>query len=177
MSKLAAFAVGCVVIALILINALKADDVPGDSKIKGHVYYCHDGDTCRVKVSDAIWFNARLAGIDAPEVENSHKHTGSQPWGDAARDKINGLIKDKDVLLRQVDLDPYNRPVVEITIADQNVNLWIIQQGLAEAYRGKTKRLDRQIYEDAEEKAKTEKLGMWAQSNYVSPKSFRDKGR
>ena len=157
--------------------ALQAEESTPDATIKGHVYYCHDGDTCRIKVADAIWMNVRLAGIDAPEVSNSHKKTGAQPLGESARDKLNDIIKDKDVTIHQVDLDPYNRPVVEILLDGKNINLMMIELGFAEAYRGKTKRIDRKLYEDTETKAKSAKSGVWGLASYQSPKEFRDKGK
>jgi endonuclease YncB( thermonuclease family) len=73
----------------------------------------------------------------------------------------------------QADLDPYNRPVVEIHLQQENVNLWMIQNGFAEAYRGKSKRLDRESYYRAEEQAKKEKKGIWSLKNYQSPSVFR----
>lgn len=133
------------------------------------VYYCNDGDTCRVGIGEALWFNVRLAGIDAPETGRK----GGQPLGDEARDALNRLIKGKLVLLRQTDLDQYNRPVVEILLQNNLVNVAQIEGGWAEMYRGKTKRLDRTIYEQAEAKARATKRGIWGLAEYQSPAAFR----
>lgn len=142
--------------------------------VVGTVYYCHDGDTCRVLASDGLWFNVRLAGIDAPEVASKRgKKAAGQPMGEDARDYLNEKVKGKSVSLRQTDLDPFNRPVVEISLGDLNVNLEMIKSGHAEAYRGKTKRIDSASYLAAEEKAKAEKKGVWSLKSYQSPKAFR----
>jgi endonuclease YncB( thermonuclease family) len=140
--------------------------------VDAYVYHCHDGDTCRVRVADAVWLNVRLAGIDAPEVGGGRKRAG-QPMGDQARDFLNGAIKGKTVKLRQLDLDQYNRPVVELTLGEQAVNRQLVVEGFAEVYRGKAKRLDRAPYEAAEAEAKKARKGIWSLSSYESPKDFR----
>lgn len=148
------------------------------TKTNAHVFYCSDGDTCRLKIADgSMWINARLFGIDAPETAKKKFHKNGQPLGLAAKDFINGLLKDKDVTITQADLDPYNRPVVEIFLGDQSINLLMVEKGYAEVYRGKTKRIDRKKFELGEKKAKDAKVGIWAQTNYVSPTNFRRANR
>jgi micrococcal nuclease len=148
---------------------------PDDPRIvPATVYYCHDGDTCRILVADGLWINVRLAGIDAPEVGSKHrKGKSGQPMGNEARDFLNEKLKGKQVTVRQTDLDPYNRPVVEILLGETNINLEVIRAGFAEAYRGKTKRITTATYLAAEEQAKTEKKGVWSMKSYQSPKAFR----
>ena len=154
--------------------ARAADPTPEPNKtVTGTVYYCHDGDTCHVGVAEAMWFNVRLAGIDAPEVQGRSKKAAGQELGDQSRDYLNGLLKGKTVTIRQVDLDPYNRPVVELTLDGKLVNTQLLEQGFAEMYRGKTKRLDKPTYEAAEKTAKDAKRGIWGLARYVSPKEFR----
>lgn len=144
------------------------------SKTKAHVYYCSDGDTCRLSVADrSMWLNVRLFGIDAPETAKKRLRKGGQPMGEAAKEFINKTIQDKDVMITQADLDPYNRPVVEIFLDNQSVNLLMVEKGYAEVYRGKTKRIDRKKFENAEKLAKDAKIGIWTQSNYISPANFR----
>lgn len=150
------------------------DDEGSGDKTKAHVYYCSDGDTCRLSIADgSMWINARLFGIDAPETAKKRFHKSGQPLGIAAKDFINSTLKGKDVLITQADLDPFNRPVVEIFLAGQSINLLMVEKGYAEVYRGKTKRIDRKKFEDVEKKAKDAKIGVWNQANYVSPSQFR----
>lgn len=153
---------------------LPTDKEGSGSTTKAHVHYCSDGDTCRISMAEgSMWTNVRLFGIDAPETAKKRGQKKGQPMGDAAREFVNATVQNKDVTLIQADLDPYNRPVVEIFLEGRSVNLMLIEKGLAEVYRGKTKRIDRKKFEDAEAQAKASKLGIWAQVDYVSPTAFR----
>ncbi len=150
-----------------------------DKKFPAEVMHCHDGDTCHVVAENGLWFNVRLAGIDAPEVGRyGKKKSEGQPLGDESRDTlVKWVVKQKNILLRQVDLDPYNRPVVEIYSGEECINLKMLELGMAERYQGKTKRIDRTKYDEAEQKAKVSKSGIWALKNYKSPKSWRREGQ
>lgn len=141
--------------------------------LTAEVYHCNDGDTCRVKFADSIWLNVRLAAIDAPETSKARGSKAGQPWGEQAKVALNAKVAGKKIQVRQVDLDPFNRPVVILLDNDQDINLQMIQEGFAEVYRGKTKRLDKAVYLAAEEKAKQAKKGIWSQESYQSPKAFR----
>ncbi len=141
-------------------------------EIEAYVTHCSDGDTCRVQIRDGFWVSVRLAGIDAPEVAHGKKRPG-QAGGAEARDFLNARIKGKAVQVRQTDLDPFNRPVVELVLGQEKINLLMIREGFAEAYRGKAKRLDRAPYLEAEADAKTRRKGIWALAAYVSPSAFR----
>ncbi len=154
-------------------NSADIEDIQG--KMNAKIMHCHDGDTCRVKIEDKMWMNIRLAGIDAPEVAKKRQKNSGQNYGEAARDFLNDLLKGKAVQLQQTDLDHYNRPVVEIFLDQSLVNLVMIEKGLAEAYRGPAKRLDKVKYSLAEEKAKQNKLGIWSQTKYESPHEYRRK--
>jgi len=149
------------------------------SNIEATVAYCHDGDTCHlVTTPGKLWFNARLGGIDAPEVKKKRgKNKVGQEYGDQSRDFLQNEVMGKKVTIRQTDLDQYNRPVVEIFLEQRNINLELVRKGYAEAYRGKTKRLDTKAYIDAETIAKAEKLGIWSLKNYESPAAFRKTNR
>ena len=152
-------------------DMVPAHDQPATLKVE--VLHCHDGDTCRVKLEDSFWFNVRLSGIDTPEVKGRSAKQKGQPMGEEARDFLNELVAKKTVQLRQTDLDPYNRLVVEIFLGNQNVNLMMVEKGLAEVYRGKAKRLEREPYFQAEKVAKDKGLGIWSIKNYQSPAAYR----
>lgn len=137
---------------------------------------CRDGDTCRIKTtSGQMWMNIRLAGIDAPEIASKRKKATGQPFGEKAKVFVNQNLAGQNVDLEQVDLDSYNRPVVVVWKAQKNVNLAIVEEGLAEAYRGPVKRIDREEYIAAETRAKNAKKGIWVipKGSYVSPGEFR----
>jgi micrococcal nuclease len=140
--------------------------------VEASVFYCNDGDTCRLKIADGMWLNVRLAGIDAPEVGHGKKKPG-QPYGNEAKDFLNLQVQGKKVMIRQTDLDHYNRPVVELIVGNEVINRKLVQSGMAEAYRGKTKRLDSAPYLMDEAAAKKAGLGIWSQTSYMSPSDFR----
>jgi endonuclease YncB( thermonuclease family) len=152
-----------------------------DKPVEGWALYCSDGDTCRIQVAGAMWMNVRLAGIDAPETPKGRgkKKKGGQPLGEAAQQFLNAKLQRRAIVVRQVDLDPYNRPVVEITLAGDKstVNLALLEGGYAEMYRGKTKRLDKAAYAAAEEKARKLKAGIWGLKDYQSPAAYRKERR
>ena len=144
-------------------------------KMAADIVDCHDGDTCHVILSSGISLNVRLAGIDAPEVGRYGKSRSSgQELGDASRNALVSLVvKKKNTQLRQVDIDRYNRPVVEIFVDNELINLKMLEIGMAERYTGMTIDIDSAKYEAAENKSKNGKLGIWGISHYVSPKKWR----
>jgi endonuclease YncB( thermonuclease family) len=157
-----------------LLRASDKDDNP-DKKTPAEITHCRDGDTCRVVTESGLWFNARLAGIDAPEVESARKPKNEgQPLGHQSRDTLSDLVvKKKNTQIRQVDLDPYNRPVIEIYIGEECINIKLLELGLAETYKGKTKRIDKDKYLNAESRARSGKAGIWGLKNYLSPEQWR----
>ena len=157
----------------------KDDESEPDAPIDATITWCHDGDTCRIVTTPGkLWMNVRLGGIDAPEVKKVRgKNKSGQDGGDQARDYLQSTIQGKKVSLKQTDLDHYNRPVVEIFLEGKNINIDLVSKGFAEAYRGKTKRLDSQAYLKAEATAKEAQLGVWGLKNYQSPGDFRKKNR
>ena len=86
-----------------------------------------DGDTVDI-VSDGEHelFRVRLWGIDAPET--------SQPYGLAARRALADVILGKDVQVRILSVDLYGRCVGEVFQNSQNVNEYMLRQGLAWYY-------------------------------------------
>ena len=130
------------------------------NKIPGEITHCHDGDTCQVILSSGLTLNVRLAGIDAPEVGRYDKPTAKgQDLGEASRNALVSLVvHKKDTQISQIDLDRYNRPVVEIFVANELINIKMLEIGMAERYTGKTKLIDRTKYEAAEFKSKKCKI-------------------
>lgn len=138
------------------------------------VLNCHDGDTCRIRSPDNVTLKIRLIGIDAPEVAN-RKNKENQAYGKESKEYINNLIKGKSVTLKNYATDQYGRNLSEIFFNKENVNLKMIEFGMAEVYKGKNdKNLNLETYQEAEKKAKKNKIGIWSLSNYQSPKDYRN---
>lgn len=136
---------------------------------------CHDGDTCQILTSGGLWFSARLAGIDAPEIGRSGTRVESaQTFSNEARIKLLSILENsRELTVRQVDLDPFNRPVVEIFAGTDCVNIKLLELGLVERYRGKNKQIDSERYDAAETTAKKLKRVIWSLKDYKSPSTWR----
>lgn len=142
---------------------------------KGTIKSCHDGDTCNIDLDDGGYLTVRFAGIDAPEVSGGEDNKG-QPFGKTARDFLNNKIKGKKVRIAQIEKDPYDRMVAEIFLGDTLINMEMVKEGLAEAYKwAPANKIDKKAYADAEKEAKNFLIGVWSQgASYVSPADFRN---
>jgi endonuclease YncB( thermonuclease family) len=71
--------------------------------------------------------------------------------------------------------DRYGRILGVVYVNGINVNIELVQMGLAEVYRGRSaKGLDINSYWNAEAEAKKAGLGMWSLGDkYVSPRDWR----
>lgn len=137
---------------------------------------CHDGDTCTVVArvgSDALTFHVRLAGIDAPEVPSRRGFSHGQPFGAEATQRLNDLVAGQPVTMRQIALDPFNRPIVELRKGSLNVGVTLLSEGLAEVYRHPSPGLDEELYRQTEQSAKDDHRGIWSQAAPESPAAFR----
>jgi micrococcal nuclease len=133
-----------------------------------------DGDTFVVN-HGSIKITVRLVGIDAPKNSNN-KHRDGQPFSRQSTQHLAGLVLNKTVDVKSYGADRNGRTLGEIFLLDgKNVNVLMIQAGLAEVYRGKpASGLDMEAYWKAEEEAKASNRGMWVLGDkYVSPREWR----
>jgi endonuclease YncB( thermonuclease family) len=132
-----------------------------------------DGDTVKARsISKEI--TIRLCGIDAPETSKKKKQPG-QPYSRKARDYLTDLVLNKMIKIEEYGTDRYRRILAVIYVDDKNVNLRMVQVGLAEAYKGRpAKGFNPQPYKIAEQEARKYKRGMWSLGDkYISPKEWR----
>jgi micrococcal nuclease len=138
------------------------------------VYRVVDGDTFVVK-HGSVKLTIRMVGIDAPEASTS-KHRAGQPFSRQSTQHLSSLILNKTVDVKSYGADRNGRTLGEVFLLDgKNVNLEMVQVGLAEVYRGKpASGLDMGPYWKAEEEAKAGMRGMWVLGDqYVSPREWR----
>jgi len=138
------------------------------------VYRVVDGDTFIVKHGD-VKLTIRLVGIDAPEASTS-KHRDGQPFSRQSTHYLAGLVLNKTVDVKSYGADRNGRTLGEVFLLNgRNVNIEMIQAGLAECYRGKpATSLDMAPYWKAEEEARKAGRGMWQLGEkYVSPRKWR----
>lgn len=154
----------CLTTALALLSPALAET------LLGHCVGVTDGDTCTLLLTRADGGKKaekiRFYGIDAPE---SH-----QAYGQAAKKFVSELIFDKDIRVEVANRDRYGRLVGKIYVGDTFVNLEVVKAGYAWWYRQYAPK--ETAIAEAEEDARTARLGLWQDKNPVAPWDFRHKG-
>jgi endonuclease YncB( thermonuclease family) len=134
----------------------------------GKVVGVSDGDTITVLDATKTEHKVRLMGIDAPEK--------SQDFGNQSKRALSDYIYQQEVTVEYKKSDKYKRKVGKVILDKQDVCLAMIELGMAWHYKDYEKeqsKLDRDLYSQAEIKAKTENRGLWQASNPIAPSSFR----
>lgn len=130
--------------------------------LEGRIVGVSDGDT--VKLLDAAHqlYKIRLNKIDAPEK--------SQAYGQKSKASLSELVFDRDVRVEVTDLDRYGRTVGILFIGEQEINLEQVRRGMAWVYRKYT---SDPRYIEAEQAARTQAKGLWADAQPTPPWVFR----
>lgn len=117
------------------------------SKFSASVISCHDGDTCKVEVKGQT-VKIRLAGIDAPEIE--------QPEGVDAKKFL-----ESKVLKKTIEFDckgkSYDRIVCLLKIDGLDINEEMVRNGYAFDY----KKFSQGKYQTLMKTAQRKKIGIW----------------
>jgi endonuclease YncB( thermonuclease family) len=126
----------------------------------------HDGDTITGLDDSKTQFKVRLDAIDAPEL--------GQPFGQASKKALSEKVFGKDVVVIPKTKDKYGRTVGHILIDGRDVNLLMLQEGMAWHYKhyDHNARLAR-----AEEEARVAKKGLWGDGDPVPPWEWRNARR
>jgi endonuclease YncB( thermonuclease family) len=112
-----------------------------------------DGDTIRVRLAGEV-ITVRLACIDAPEM-NQGGH-GRQ----SSRSLRERLPIGQEVRLDVKTTDRYGRSVAEV-FRGVNINLAMVEDGEAFAYRRYLSSCNEQVYLEAEHRASRRRFGVW----------------
>ena len=125
-----------------------------------------DGDTIRVRQAGKA-FTVRLACIDAPE-------TAQGTYGQQARNYLQQRLPlGREVSLEVKTTDRYGRTVAEV-ISEININLAIVEDGQAFAYRQYLSGCNAKEYLDAEYRASRRRFGVWqVEGGITRPWDFR----
>ncbi len=143
-------------IALCLLAISALADVAGVASVI-------DGDTIEVHGQPI-----RLHGIDAPESRQLCRRDGkSWPCGKDAANALADKIARRLVTCEDLGRDRYKRIIGRCAVAGEDMGAWMVQQGLALAYRRYS--LD---YVDQEADARAAQRGIWA-SEFVKPWAWR----
>ncbi|MEA5416473.1 thermonuclease family protein [Synechococcus sp. BA-132 BA5] len=151
---------------LLLVLAALLPGAGSAQALKGDVLSIGDGDTIRVRQGGRA-ITVRLACIDAPE-------TAQSPWGQQARRYLQqSLPIGREVSLEVKATDRYGRTVAEV-IRDINLNLAMVEDGQAFAYRPYLGGCDAKEYLDAEYRASRSRYGVWqVEGGITRPWDFR----
>jgi endonuclease YncB( thermonuclease family) len=148
---------------LVLALGVLAGAVPvAASDMTGTVVGVHDGDTITVR-ADWRTVRIRLACIDAPEL--------GQSFGARAKQRLSDLAMRRTVRVEVVDKDSYGRLVGRVSVDGDDLNLAMVQSGLAWHYRYHCP--NDTALADAERKARVERRGLWADPHPVQPHRWR----
>ena len=137
----------------------------------------HDGDTIKVK-GYGTEISLRLAGIDAPEICKNKIGFG-QRYSKEAKDYLSGLVLNKAIEIKGHGYLNIDLILGTVFLDGTNINLEMVQAGLAEVYRGEPpKGLNLDPLIKAEIQSREAKKGIWAQGDgYVSPGTWRKRQR
>jgi endonuclease YncB( thermonuclease family) len=155
--------------ALVVIAALTALAWPVGVAAQGitaTVLSIGDGDTIRVRQAGKA-LTVRLACIDAPE-------TAQGPYGQQARNYLQQRLPvGREVNLDVKTTDRYGRTVAEV-ISEININLALVEDGQAFAYRQYLSGCNAKEYLDAEYRASRRRYGVWqVEGGITRPWDFR----
>ena len=136
----------------------------------GKVVGVSDGDTIKVLDSNKKEHKIRLMGIDAPEQK--------QDFGTASTQALSNYIYQKEVTVEYKKKDRYQRILGKVILEKQDICLAMISDGMAWHYKDYEKeqsKTDRDLYSQAEVKAREAKRGLWQDSKAIKPNEFRRK--
>jgi endonuclease YncB( thermonuclease family) len=136
--------------------------------VEGKIKKVYDGDTVSLETRDGKAYTIRMLGADAPEL--------SEYFGDKSQKKLSDLVlgKDATVIIRKKDAS--ERYIGTVYSSGQDINLRQIETGMASYLQQngyEPKGDDRRLYEQAEQKARIEKNGLWRNQKSVSAFRFQ----
>lgn len=136
--------------------------------VHGRILWVSDGDTVALLDANHTLHKIRLAGIDAPET--------AMPYGRQATLHLMSLVLDKNVTAVGYKRDRYGRIVATLMLGAQDVNLAMIQTGLAwhyKRYANEQPTAQSQTYAQAEERARAKNLALWRDADPSAPWDWR----
>ena len=158
------FTFGLLVSLLFTFNDARAEVLIG--KVVGIT----DGDTITVLDAGKTEHKVRLMGIDAPEKK--------QDFGNESKKALSYYIYQKEVTVEYKKQDRYKRKVGKVILDNQDICLQMVKDGMAWHYKDYEKeqsKTDRDLYSQAELKARESRLGLWQDSKATAPSAFRYK--
>ncbi len=148
-----------------LLIPITTDNIPQESHSSlVDVVRVVDGDTLQVNIEGEL-VTVRLIGVDTPEIVDPRRPV--QCFGQEASNKAKELLENSKIKLEpdetQGDTDRYQRLLRYVFLEDgTHFNKLMIEQGFAHEYTYNVPYRHRDEFVEAENYAKTNKLGLWA---------------
>lgn len=156
-----------IILLLLLLNVLFGCNKKKESyDMKGKVTKVADGDTFTIR-SDGNNYRIRMYGIDAPESDQKH--------GKEASNYLSNIIMNKEVNIKIMDKDQYDRIVGKVFYNERDINKMMLESGNAWYYEFHAK--NETEYRDAHENARNMKKGLWNNPKPENPRNYRNKKR
>lgn len=136
--------------------------------LEGVVTKVSDGDSVSIRDARSKVHKVRLAGIDAPELQ--------QAYGKAAGRALRTVVLRKPVIADCNTQDRYGREVCTVSIERHDLGLALVRSGLAwhyEAYIDDQPSAEAIGYARAQAQAREAGLGLWAQPDPTPPWAWR----
>ena len=145
------------------IGAAREGETATDFDLTGRVVRVADGDTVSILDSSNTQHKVRLYGIDTPERD--------QPFGKAAKRALLQLVGEQLVGVVIVETDSYGRIVGTLYQGGRNINAAMVASGYAWWYQYYAPH--EHLLQTAQQQARAQKLGLWAEPNPVAPWDWR----
>lgn len=129
------------------------------------VMHVVDGDTFEIEGGERV----RLIGIDTPETVKPNSPV--ECYGKESSDHLKQLLEGKSVRLEEdkTDRDRYARLLRYVYLGDQFVNELLVREGYAKSKAYKPDTMKQSVLDQAEELARSEKVGRWNPVNCPQP--------
>ena len=123
-----------------------------------------DGDTLQIHAE-----RIRLVGVDALNLRQQCRDADGKFWrcGQAAADALTGWIAGNPLSCKTHGRDTRSRVLAICTVRGETLQAWLVSQGYVLAHRQSST-----AYVAAEDKAREEKIGIWA-GEFVPPSDWR----
>lgn len=145
----------------VLLVALLASAVLGQTTLEGTVVRVVDGDTVHVRLGDRVE-KVRYIGVNTPEVH--HPRKGEEPGGREAAAVNRALVEGRRVRL-ELDVQPrdrYGRLLAYVWIGDLMVNAELVRRGYAQVMTVPPNVRHQQLFIALQRDARTANRGLWA---------------
>ena len=156
---------GWLALAIWLLAAIPSANA---AELHGTVVKVYDGDTITVLDADRQQHKIRLSGIDAPEL--------GQAFGRVSRQHLADQVAGRTVVIEWSKRDKYKRIVGKILLDGRDINITLIEAGLAwhyKKYASEQSPVDRERYARAEARARVARAGLWREKHPSPPWEYR----